>query len=704
MALVDSFFAAKSIAVIGASSNKRKVGYAILKNLIDFGFEGEIFPINLTDKEILGLKAYPSVLEVKSDIDLAVFVVPAKACLKTAEECGEKGIKNVVIITAGFKEIGFEGAKLEKELFEILKKHKINALGPNCLGFIDVQNKLNASFTNIFPKSGNIALISQSGAIITSTIDWSVTEYIGFSKIISLGNKMDLSETDFLEVLAEDPNTNVILMYLESIDQGKRFVQVAQKVSKIKPVVILKAGVSDAGARAASSHTGALAGSKTAYFTAFKKSGVIRAKNLEDLFNYGIALSSRVCHTDDSIVIITNAGGAGILASDATDEMGLRLRSISAEESERFREHLPEAASVHNPIDILGDADAERYKSVLDICKDIENIQGIVVLMSPQAVTQFKETTDVLIDFYRNNPDIVLIVSYMGGISNRDEKNRLRINGIPCFSFPHDAIESISGIYEYSCVAEREEEIFEHFEVDSEFVQNLFEEVLNDNRLVLLEPEANQVAKAYGLPTPETYLARTSKEAIQFADSMGYPVVLKICSPDIIHKSDLGGIILNLTKPEEVHGAFNTIMNRIDKRMPDARILGITIQKMIQKKGKEIIIGANKDPQFGHLLMCGLGGIYVNFLEDVAFRLNPISQKEALTMLSETKAYKLLKGVRGEPASDIPNLIDAILRISQLVEDHPIINELDINPLLVYSENEGVNVLDIKITLQKKER
>ncbi|HUX99903.1 MAG TPA: acetate--CoA ligase family protein [Candidatus Deferrimicrobium sp.] len=702
MTQAESFFNVKSVAIIGASSNPKKVGYAILKNMIDFGFEGKIYPINLHDTEILGWKCYPSVLNVEKDIDLAVFVVPAQACVNIAEECGKKGIKNIIVITAEFKEVGIEGARLEKELLDACRKHGIRALGPNCLGYIDTQNKLNASFTKLNPLPGNISLISQSGAIITSTIDWSIPEYIGFSKIISLGNKMDVNETDFLDALVNDPNTKAILMYLESIDDGKRFVEIAKKVVKTKPIVAIKSGTSDAGARAASSHTGALAGSKIAYDTAFKKCGIIQAKSLDELFEIGIALSSQPHLEKNSIVIITNAGGAGILATDAADELGLKLTAFSPDEVELFKKNLPKAASIHNPIDVIGDAGADRYKFVLDTCANIKSVSGIVVLMSPQAVTEFKETTDVLIDFNSRHLGIPLVVCYLGGVSNREWMPQLRKHGIPCFSFPNEAIRAIAGIHEYSELLEKEVEPYTQFEVDSKRVDQIFMDVLKDRRLVLLEHEAHQVTECYGIQAPKSQLARTAEEAIEFAEAMGYPVVLKISSPDILHKSDLGGIILNITTPDEVRGSFNEIMRQVRKRMPDAKIYGVTVQQMIKKKGKEIIIGANKDPQFGHLIMCGLGGIYVNFLEDVAFRLNPITRREALEMISETKSYKLLKGVRGEPPSDIQSLIDTILRISQLLTEHSIINELDINPIMVYEENAGVIILDMKITLKRE--
>jgi len=701
---LKTFLKPNSVAVIGASNNAKKVGYAVLKNIIDFGFKGKVYPVNLKEKEVLGLKSYPSILDIEREVDLAVFVVPAEACIQTAKDCAKKGIKNIIVISAGFKEIGLDGARLEKELFGLCKDSGINVLGPNCVGYIDTQNKMNASFTNLFPNPGNIALISQSGSVITSMVDWSIPEHIGFSKIISLGNKMDLNETDFLEALENDPNTKVILMYIEGIDDGNSFLKIAREVVRNKPIVAIKAGISDAGARAASSHTGALAGSKTAYFTAFKKGGIIRADSLEDLFNYGMALSSQPTMKDESIAIITNAGGAGILATDYASEMGLRLTSFSPEKAQILREYLPVAASVHNPIDVLGDAGADRYKFVLDTCLSDESVSGLIVLMSPQTMTEYKETTDVILDYYHSqNLTKPLIICYLGGKSNQESMERLRTNNIPCFSFPHSAVRAMTGIYTYSNVKQKKVDSYEHFEVDKESVKKLFTEVLNDKRLVLLEYETMQVAKCYGLPTPATQLAKTPEEAVEFADAMGYPVALKISSPDILHKSDLGGIILNITTPAEVRGSFNTILRRISKRMPDAKIYGITVQKQLQKKGKEIIVGANKDPQFGHLIMCGLGGIYVNFLEDVAFRLNPVSRIEAQEMLSETKAYKLLKGVRGEPPSDIQGLIDTILRISQLLTDYPLISELDINPLWVFKEKEGVNILDMKITLKKEE-
>ncbi|MHA1268610.1 MAG: acetate--CoA ligase alpha subunit [Candidatus Helarchaeota archaeon] len=699
---LGNFFNISSVAVIGASKNPKKVGYAILKNLVD-RFKGDIYPINLKEKEILGLKCYPSVLSVPQSIDLAIFVIPAEFCIKIAEECGKKGIKKVVIITAGFKEIGIEGAKLEKQLFKTCRKYGIDALGPNVVGFIDVQNNLNASFTNIFPLEGNIALISQSGAIITSIIDWSIPENIGFSKIISLGNKMDLDEVDFLEVLGEDPNTKVILIYIESINEGRRFVEVAKKVIKRKPIVVLKAGISNAGARAASSHTGALAGSTKAYYTAFNKCGVITANSLQELFDFGVALSTQPPTEDNSVVIITNAGGPGILTTDFAEVSGLKLSFLDSEITKTLRDYLPKASSIHNPIDILGDADATRYEFVLRTCINNENIKNLIVIMSPQAVTEFKETTDVIIDFYSKGLKKPLIVSYLGGLSNKQQMKRLRKNKIPCYNFPEGAIKAIKGLYLYSRAKKLEYGDIVRFKVDSEMVKSIFKKVLKDNRLVLLEHEAIKVANAYGLFTPPTEIVRSPKEAVEVADKIGYPVVLKISSPQILHKSDLGGIKLNLQSQQEVIRAFNNIIRNISNRMPDAKIYGITIQKMMDIKGREIIIGANFDSQFGHMIMCGFGGIYVNFLEDIAFRLNPITRKEALEMLSETKVYKLLRGVRGEPPSDINSLIDSILRVSQLLDDYPIINELDINPIIVYQLNKGVNVLDIKITLKKEE-
>jgi acetyltransferase len=700
---LDEFFNIKSVAVIGASKDPRKVGYAILKNLVD-RFEGKIFPINLKEDEILGVKCYKDVFSVAEEINLAIFVIPAKTCLTVAEQCGKKGIKNIVIISAGFKEIGVEGARLEKELLTICKKYDINALGPNVVGFIDVHNNLNASFTKDFPLEGNIALISQSGAIITSIIDWSIPEHIGFSKIISLGNKMDLNEIDFLEALSECPYTKVILAYLESIDEGRRFVEVARKVIKKKPIIILKAGVSNAGSRAASSHTGALAGSATAYYAAFNKCGVIKVSSLGELFDYGLALSTQPPAEDNSITIITNAGGAGIITTDTAEAEGLRLSTISSEVANILRDFLPSASAIHNPIDILGDAGADRYRYVIKTCLDDNNTKNLIILMSPQAVTEFKETTNVIIDFYKNGIKKPMIITYLGGMSNKNEVERLRKNGIPCYEFPEGAVRAVRGLYLYAEALKKQEEEIKTFDADKETVQKIFKSVLDDQRLVLLEHESMDVADAYGLPIPPTKLAKSSKQAMELANEMEYPVVLKISSPDITHKTDLGGIELNLKSEDEVRRAYSKIMHNISQRMPDAKIYGITVQKMMSTNGRELIIGSNNDAQFGHLIMCGFGGIYVNFLEDVAFRLNPISRREALEMLSETKVYKLLKGVRGEPPSDIDTLIESILRVSQLLNENQIISELDINPIMVYEENKGVNLLDVKITLKRKEK
>lgn len=696
---LDFLFSPNSVAIIGASRHEGKVGYTVLKNLISSDFPGEIYPVNPSADEILGYKSYKNILDINESVDLAIAAVPAESVLAVAEECGKKKIKGMVVISAGFRESGYKGAELERALVEKAKEYNFRILGPNCLGFIDTSTPINASFASKPPLKGNIVFASQSGAIMTGILDWSLEEGIGFNKFISLGNKSDLDETDVIEALANDPNTKVILLYLEGVEDGSKFFEIAKKTSRIKPIVVLKSGVSPAGARAASSHTGALAGSDKAYSTAFKQIGVLRAHNIEDLFNYGITFSKQNIPKTSSVAIITNAGGPSIIATDAVEAEGLTMATFESETIEFLRNNLPRESSIYNPVDILGDAREDRYELALDAVLSDSNVGCVLVILTPQAMTRPMETAKSIINISKKYEQKPVVTSFIGGKSVREASKSLINHGIPCFEFPERGVKSLAGLINFASLkkADKEEEI-PRFDVDKEKVIEIITNVYNDHRVVLLGYEAAAVANAYGIPTPKVEMAGSLEEALDIAERIGYPVVMKVSSPQILHKTDIGGVIMNIENQEEVTNAYYTILSNVFKFFPQAQINGITVQQMVPQ-GRELIIGMTRDLTWGPMIAAGLGGIYVNLFEDVAFRISPFSRKEAINMLSETKAYRLLKGIRGENPSDIDSIIEVILRVSQLSQDFKIINELDINPLFAYEE--GVSALDVKITLEK---
>ncbi len=699
MAGLDFLFSPSSIAVIGASKHEGKVGYTVLKNIISSNFPGKIYPINPSTDEILGLKSYKSVLNVNGGVDLAIVTVPAEHVFQVAEECGQKKIKGMIVISAGFKESGHSGAVLEQALVETAKKYNFRILGPNCLGIIDTLTPINASFASRAPLEGNIVFASQSGAILTGILDWSIEEGIGFSKFISLGNKSDLDETDMIKELANDSNTKVILLYLEGVKDGLRFFEVAKKASRIKPIVVLKSGVSSSGARAASSHTGALAGSDKAYSTAFKQIGVLRAHSIEELFDYGITFSLQDIPEINSVAIITNAGGPGIIATDTCEEEGLLMARLEAETVEKLRTNLPRESSIYNPVDILGDAREDRYEFALDAVLSDSNVGCVLVILTPQAMTRPLEIAQSIITVSKKFSHKPVVASFIGGESIQEASKILINNDVPCFEFPESGVKSLAGLTKFASLKKIDlyEEI-PRFDVDNEKVNEIITKVYDDHRLVLLGHEAAAVAKAYGIPTPKVELAKSLDEALEIAERIGYPVVMKVSSPQILHKTDIGGVVLNLENQEEVTKAYYTILSSVFKYFPQAQINGVSVQQMVPQ-GRELIIGMTRDLTWGPMIGVGLGGIYVNLFEDVSFRISPFSRKVAFDMISETKAYRLLKGMRGEKPSDIDSIVDVILHVSQLSQDFKIINELDINPLFAYDE--GCLALDVKITLEK---
>ncbi|TRO50680.1 CoA-binding protein [Candidatus Bathyarchaeota archaeon] len=696
---LDAIFRPSSVAVIGVSSTPGKVGYVLANNLLKSGYDKPVYLVNVRGGEILGREAYRSISEIPGEVELAVISIPSAFVLDTVMECGEKGVKALIIISAGFKETGHEGAELERKIVETAHKYGMRIQGPNCLGAINTHVPFDLSFASTLPKKGSIGFITQSGALGTAILDWIIAEEIGFGSIVSLGNKADLDEVDFIEAMAEDPDIKVILLYLESIERGRKFLEVATEVVKKKPILVVKGGTSSAGAKAAGSHTGALVGSFLAYQKAFDRAGVILSESMEDLFNYAVAFTEQSLPADEGIAIVTNAGGPGILSTDLIESLGLKMAALSDETKKYLKANLPAAASVGNPVDILGDALPDRYAVALESSLKDSNVHSVVVLLTPQAMTDSLTTAEYVVEIIRKYPEKPVISVFMGGDWVADAVKYLKDNGVPCFNFPEKGIKTLNALYHYARHLRLPElEPPEFSDIDRETVKGIFDGAKADGRNVLFPHEAAHVIKAYGIPAPGSGLAKTADEAVMYAEGMGYPVVMKVVSPDIMHKTDIGGVELNLVNSSMVRIAFEEIMRKSRKAQPLAKIYGITVDKMVPK-GREMIIGMSRDPQFGPMVMFGLGGIYVNYLKDVAFRLAPMNVREAQQMMEETRSYSMLKGVRGEAPADIDALREAILRVGHLVWDFPELKDLDINPIFVYEKGKGCSALDVKITL-----
>ncbi len=689
----------KKIAVIGASNTPTKIGYAILKNILDSGYQGKVIPVNPRENEIMGLECVSGIGKA-GEIDTAVIAVPEKMVNGIARECGEAGVKGLVVITAGFKEVGPEGSKREKELLEICNSYNMRMLGPNCMGMIDTHTPLNASFAAGMPFQGDISFISQSGAMLVSILDWSLSAEIGFSQFISLGNKADLNEIDFIQSSADDPQTSVILCYIEDVMEGDRFLSTASEASKKKPVIILKSGASTSGAQAASSHTGALAGSDKAYEIAFRQSGTLRAENMNELFELAVAFSMSPLPSGDRVAIITNSGGPGIIATDAVEKAGLKMARFSKKTTDLYGQNLPAEANVYNPVDVLGDAGPERYRLATEAALADDHVDNIIILLTPAAVTNPAQVATDITELHQEYPQKPIFAVYMGGKSLQEGVNILNQSRIPTYTFPEQAVNALRGMVLYSRFKAEmleEEETLKHTG-DHKTVKSVFYDVLKEKRLVLRGDEATQIAEAYDIPVSNIYLAKTAEEAKKLSKTIGYPLAMKISSPEIIHKSDVGGIKLGIQNAEEVEKNFERMIKRVKRYLPHTKIYGVELQKMADD-GVEIIIGMTRDVQFGPLIAFGLGGIYVNLLEDVSFRLASAlnSPQEIEKMIKETKAYTLLKGYRGEKQADIEALKNTISRVASLVQDFEEITELDINPLRVYPQ--GTMALDIKVTI-----
>lgn len=698
--MLEKFFNPESIAVVGASKTPGKVGFDILNNIVKYGYNGRVYPVNPTANEILGLKSYPSILDINDKIDLVIIAVPPKSVLEVIEQCGKKAINSAVIITAGFRESGIEGARLEREIVEKAKELNVRFIGPNCLGLIDTYSKVNASFAVGMPKKGKIGFFSQSGALCLAVLDRALPDEIGFSKFISMGNKADISDIEIMLALSEDENTNVILGYIEGLEDGKKFMEVAQNISKKKPIVILKSGVTSSGAKAASSHTGALAGRESSFNAAFKQCGIIRAYSINELFNYAIAFASQPLPNGPNVAIITNSGGPGILAADACDKTNLQLVTLHKETLEKLRTFLPPYASFYNPIDILGDANVERYEKAIQVILEDDKVNGLIVLLTPTAVIDVEGVAMTVVNISKNINKPIL-TSFIGKKSVEEASKTLIKYGIPNYANPEEAVLSMHAMNSFKMWVDSPEKKYPKYDNLKQKVQHIFKKVREENRELLTDTEIRDVLETYGFVQPKSLFARTSEEAIAAARGIGYPVVMKIVSPQILHKSDVGGVKVNLMNKKDVENAYFEITNRIKDIMPSSQIYGVMIQEMIPK-GKEVIVGITKDPQFGHMIMFGLGGIYVEVLKDISFRIVPLSEEDAHDMIRETKTFPLLRGVRGEEEADIEAIETSILKLSQLAIDFPEIVEADLNPLIVKRRGEGVVVIDARFIIGGK--
>jgi len=696
--MLENFFRPKSVAVIGASRETGKVGNVVVRNLKRYGFDGKIYPINPRTTEILGLKVYPTVMDVDGSIDLAVIIVPASIVPRVIADCGEKGIDSAIIISAGFKEAGVEGSRLEREIVATAQKYGIRVLGPNCLGLINTITNLNASFAADMPKRGNIGFFSQSGALCTAVMDWAREAEVGFSQFISLGNKMDLSESDLLTFLAEDDDTAVILGYIEGVKDGAAFLSAAYEAAMKKPVLIFKSGVTDAGARAASSHTGTLAGSENAFHAAFKKCGVIRAESFEELFDTAIAFAYQPLPQGSRLAIITNAGGPGIIAADACERSGLNMATFETTTIETLREKLPPTAALYNPIDVIGDAQADRYKVALEAVTEDTNVDMILVILTPQAMTEVETTAHDISDISAMEQKTIT-TSLMGGYRVESGRRVLSEDGVPNYSSPERAIKALDTMARYRGWQEHPNPEFTEFDVAKNIVADILQKAQTSGQAHLSGSAPTDIISAYGFWVPKSGLADTSDEAVALAEQFGYPIVMKIASPDILHKSDIGGVRLGLENSSAVAEAFDEVMVNARRLMPRALILGVTIHEQAPP-GKEVILGMTKDPDFGPLIMFGLGGIYVEVLKDISFRLAPIDKASALEMIREIRSFPLLRGVRGEAPADIDAVVESILRLSQLVTDFPQIIELDVNPLRVMESGKGAIAIDARVAVE----
>lgn len=712
---LDAIFCPESVAVVGASAQKGKVGHDIFENILRGGYTGTLYPVNPKSKSILSVRTYPTLLDIPDSIDLAMIILPPKLALKAVEDAIEKGVKGIVIVSAGFKEVGGEGLEIENKIVEMCDEANIPLVGPNCLGVINpIQNiQLNASFSARMPKPGNISFISQSGALCTAVLDFAAEREFGFSKFISIGNKADVDELDLLRYLHEDDDTEVIMIYLEELRRsGEEFIKAVKEITsgdyRPKPVLVIKSGRTSEGAKAAASHTGSLAGTFAVYEAIFEQAGVIRVDTIDELFDFAGAFAfknesatgklRRKVPNGNRMAIVTNAGGPGIVATDMTISTGLKLAEFTEETIEALASHLPAAANLHNPVDVIGDAASDRYENALDAVIKDENVDGALVILTPQSMTNVLGTAQAITKIARRSSKPIMCV-FMGVIDVSAGVKFLQEAGIPVFNFPENAAKAFGALYRYAMWMNRQSLAQFKLTHETQKAADIIEKCLAEGKTYLGELDGLDVLKCYGLPVLPTELAETEDKAASIAKKIGFPVVMKIVSPQIIHKSDAGGVKVGIKSQKEAKDAFNEIVANARAFNSEAKIEGVLIQKMADR-GEEVILGMSRYPLFGPLLMFGLGGVFVEVFKDVVFRVAPIGRNEARRMIRKIQGYKLFTGFRGKPVRDVETLERLLVCLSDLVTNHPQVHELDINPLLVHEKGKGATVADCRIILK----
>ncbi len=691
---MDKLFAPESIAVVGASRTEGKIGHTILHNLKRDGFKGKLIAINPAVTELQGLPCFPSLTEYGEEIDLVIFAVPSEQVRGLIKECSIVDVKAVVVVASGYRESCPEGAVQEQELARYCQQKRIRLLGPNCLGFMNTEHTINASFVGQLPPTGSISIFSQSGALCWVMLDLAMEKHLGVAKMISLGNKADIAGVDILSYLAKDKQTKVIVGYLEDIVSGKNFIKAAEDAANNKPVIILKSGTTEAGLKATVSHTGILASADTAYGAAFKRAGIIRADTFESLLDYAEAFSLQPLPKGRNVFIITNAGGPGIMAADAVENAGMKVVECNSHNENIAAAVPPEKSG--GSISILCDIDPDEYGAAVKSAIEDSRVDSVLVVLTPRALKKPDETAMAIANSINGvKPVLAVLMGYRNGRVSRKE---LTHAGLPCYDSPERAVAALKRMGEYAAWKQRPPRTVTRFKVNRRRVERILYRRQRTGILQLGEVKGKDVLGAYGFHVPEGALASDAEEAVEIAQRIGFPVAMKIVSPDIIHKSDLGGVFLNVANAEAAEDTYDLMTLKIKKKVPEARIQGVYVEKMASK-GLEVIIGMTRDPQFGPMLMFGLGGILVEVMKDVTFHLAPITEQEAVQMLKSTKSYAMLQGRRGQGGVDITAIASGLQRISQLTTDFPQILELDINPFIVGDFGSRPVVADARMTL-----
>ena len=703
---LDAIFKPRSIAVVGASAREGTIGYVIINNLQRFNYKGKLYPVNPKADFIGSLKCYSSVLAIPDDVDLAIIVVPRDFVKQAVEDCGQKGVGGVITITSGFKEIGGDGIQKEQELLEIVRKYGMKMVGPNCYGALntDPEYSVNATFSKLNPLRGKVAFLSQSGALGEVVIDYTNRLNLGLSMFISIGNKADVSDIDVLKYWQDDPATQVILIYMENIENPQEFINISREIVRHKPMFAVKAGRTESGARAISSHTGVLAGGDVGTGAFFEKCGIIRATSIDEVFDIAMALSNQPLPKGDRVAVITNAGGPGILATDAIESLGLKMARFELETITYLRAHLSPMAAVGNPIDVIAAGGPDAYGAAVEASLRDENVDAVIVIFVPPILVDHKAIINSIIERvekYQNGKTVLsCLMGSPSGVAGSDELIR---HNIPIYAFPEGAARAIQGMTAYRKRLERPEGKSIIFEANKSRAKKIIDDAISSNQKFLMGWQALEILNAYGINIPRTVRITDEIELQEALEQLRLPFVMKIDDPSVVHKTDSGGVILNLDSKDAVQSALRQMTQKFSA--PDHPFAGVILQEMVSA-GVEIIIGMNNDPSLGPLMMFGLGGINVEIMKDVAFKVNPLTDIEAEEMVKSVKGYKLLTGYRGSPAVDIKAIEETLLRLSQLASDFPIFESFDVNPFIVTADRKTSTAVDVRFVLkiEKKDK